>query len=79
MTRREEITDINSCFNRANNDEMLFILMGRDIAAPGTVLSWVLERVRLGKNKMSDPQILEALAWADKITKQQEAKATAKS
>jgi len=43
---------------------MLFVLLGRDKAAPFAIRAWVAERIRLGKNKPDDPQIAEALQCA---------------
>lgn len=64
MLKHEELTNPESCLNRAREDEMLFVLLGRDIAAPVAIRAWVSERVRLGKNRDTDPQIIEALEWA---------------
>lgn len=66
MRKIDEVTDLNSCFNKARPDEWLFVLLGRDPAAPYAVRAWAEERVRLGKNRADDPQIAEALAWADR-------------
>jgi hypothetical protein len=60
VKKREELADSKSCLNKAYDDEMLFILLGRDIAAPAAIMAWIEERIRLGKNKRSDPQIIEA-------------------
>jgi len=64
MRKTDEVTYPTSCLNRAREDEMLFVLLGRDAAAPSTIRHWVDERIRLGKNKANDPQIIEALACA---------------
>ncbi len=63
MRKRDELTDPNSCLNKARDDEFLFVLLGRDKAAPAAVRAWIVERIRLGKNKWTDPQIVEAQAW----------------
>ena len=34
MTKRELLADPNSCLNRAADDEPVFVLLGRDPAAP---------------------------------------------
>jgi hypothetical protein len=44
---------------------MLFVLLGRDVAAPFAIRAWVDERLRLGKNMRGDAQIAEALACAE--------------
>ena len=63
MRKRDEIADPASCLNRARDDELTFVLLGRDPAAPAAVRAWVEERVRLGKNRRGDPQIVDAEAW----------------
>jgi hypothetical protein len=60
MIKREELSDPYSCLNRAHEDEMLFVLLGRDVAAPVAIRAWIAERIRIGKNKEDDFQILEA-------------------
>jgi hypothetical protein len=37
VKKHEEVNNQNSCLNRAMGDEMLFILLGRDLAAPAAV------------------------------------------
>lgn len=56
--------DPNGCYNRAEPDEPRFTLLGRDKAAPAAIRYWALERLKLGKNKPDDPQILDAFAVA---------------
>lgn len=46
-------------------EEMLFVLLERDVAAPNTIRYWVSERIRLGKNKGNDEQIKEAVSCAN--------------
>lgn len=60
MRKRDELTDPASCMSRARDDEMTFVLLGRDTAAPVVIRAWIGERLRLGKNKPDDPQIEEA-------------------
>lgn len=50
--------------SRARDDEMTFVLLGRDAAAPFTIRQWIQRRIALGKNQHGDPQIVEALACA---------------
>jgi hypothetical protein len=45
---------------RARDDEMTFVLLGRDQAAPVAIRAWIAERIRLGKNRPDDAQVLEA-------------------
>jgi hypothetical protein len=69
MIKRKELTDPKSCMSRADDDEMTFVLIGRDAAAPAAIRFWVGERIRIGKNRPDDPQIIEALecaAWMER-------------
>jgi hypothetical protein len=67
MRKRDELTDPNSCMSRARDDEWTFVLLGRDVAAGVAVRAWIEERVRLGKNRRDDPQIVEAEQWIEAI------------
>ena len=64
MMKRDELANPQSCLNRAHDDEMLFVLLARDVAAPLAIVTWVAERLRRGKNTKHDRQIQEALACA---------------
>lgn len=64
MIKREELSNPHSCMSRAKEDEMTFVLLGRDAAAPFAIRMWVDRRIALGKNNLGDPQIVEALACA---------------
>ena len=65
MIKNDELRKPDSCLNRAHDEEMLFVLLGRDIAAPYAIRAWIEERLRLGKNTANDEQIVEARACAD--------------
>lgn len=65
MRKQDELTNLKSCMSRARPDEMTFVLLGRDAAAPAAIRAWVAERMRLGKNQRDDEQIVEALECAD--------------
>jgi hypothetical protein len=75
MIKREELSNPDSCMSRARDNEMTFVLLGRDIAAPAAIRAWVAVRISHGKNKRGDPQILEALAAAEKMERDREAEA----
>lgn len=64
MRKIDELRRPDSCINKSRNDEMVFVLTGRDAAAPHAIRAWVDERLRLGKNAPGDPQIVEALECA---------------
>jgi hypothetical protein len=65
MIKAQELADPTSCLNKAKDDEMLFVLRGKDLAAPETIRSWVRERIVHQLNYADDPKIVEALACAD--------------
>lgn len=73
MRKRDELNDPTSCMNRARDTEWTFVLLGRDRAAPAAVQAWINARILLGKNKASDPQIVEAEKWIATVLNEQAA------
>jgi hypothetical protein len=73
MRKIEELSNPNSCMSRAKDNELTFVLLGRDITAPSVIRYWVSERIRLGKNEATDPQIIEALECAETMEKERKA------
>lgn len=67
MLKCNELSDPNSCLNKADDGEMLFVLLERDFAAPETIREWVRKRVELGLNQLGDTKLVSALATADYI------------
>jgi hypothetical protein len=67
MIKNKEATEPNSCWNKARDDERVFVLLARDAAAPETLRFWANRRIELGKNDRFDPQIVEALDCADRM------------
>lgn len=67
MKKSEEFIRDDSCFNKAENDEMLFVLLARDASAPVAVRAWIHHRLLSGKNKETDAQIVEARRVADEM------------
>ena len=67
MLKKIELSDPNSCLNRARDDELVFVLLERDVAAPTAIRSWCNERIVQGKNKPGDDQITTAYACADRM------------
>lgn len=67
MTRILELNQETSCFNRAESNEPMFILLGRDPVAAMLIREWCKRRLDFGKNKFDDAQILEALRLADRM------------
>lgn len=72
MRKHDELTNPDSCMSRADLKEMTFVLLARDMVAPATIRYWCQRRIAIGKNKVDDPQITEALACADEMERQYE-------
>lgn len=70
MIKAREKNDPKSCFNKALEGEMLFVLLGRDAVAAETVRYWARRRIENGLNTSSDSQITEALDAAELMEKQ---------
>lgn len=70
MRKAEELANPASCMSRAKDDEMTFVLLGRDICAPDVIRVWAAMRCARGKSKMDDPQIIEALACAETMERE---------
>ncbi len=71
MKKIEEIRNPNSCFNKARPEELIFVLLERDEAAPIAIQAWIEARIRLGKNIADDSQIREARELLCEILKRQ--------
>jgi hypothetical protein len=67
VIKYEEICDPDSCWNKADYDERLFVLLARDVTTPKTIRFWITERIKAGKNKPDDHQIRSAEKLADLI------------
>jgi len=65
MRKKDELSLENTCMSHGHPEEMVFVLLGRDPAAPLALRAWADERVRLGKNTHTDVQITEAREIAD--------------
>lgn len=72
MRKQDEATNSTSCWNKAQPDEMTFVILGRDRAFAHAVREWADERVRLGLNGPHDSQIVEALECARLIEEAQD-------
>jgi hypothetical protein len=70
MIKRDELDDHNSCLNRASDSERIFVLLARDAAAPVAIRAWAAERIRIGKNALTDDQIVEALECAMRMDRE---------
>lgn len=67
-TKRRELSDPQSCLNRAGELELIFVLLARDAAAPAAIRKWVDERMLA--NKINHEQAKEALLCADMMEDQ---------
>ena len=60
MKKKDEISLPASTLNKANDDEMLFILRARDYSSPQTILYWISENLET----CSDEKLREAFECA---------------
>ena len=70
MRKKDELSQEHTCMQHAHAEEMVFVLLSRDDAAPVAIRAWVAERLRLGKNIETDAQIVEALECASIMEKE---------
>lgn len=70
MRKKDELSREHTCMQTAHPEEMVFVLLSRDAAAPVAIRAWVAERLRLGKNVETDEQIVDALECADTMEKE---------
>ena len=59
-----------SCMTNALDDEMVFVLLGRDAAAPLAIRAWAEARITLGLNDRTDAKIVEAFACAETMERE---------
>lgn len=64
MRADKEKSDSYSCLNKAYDHELIFVLLGRDKAAPFAIRCWCVYRWVSGMNDWNDPKIKEALRLA---------------
>jgi hypothetical protein len=72
VKKSDELADPNSCLNKAGEDEILFVVLDRDEAFPGTVRFWIKERIKLGLNRPGDAKLLGAEQTAAEVERLQE-------
>jgi hypothetical protein len=65
MIKKYERAAPNSCWNKAAEEELLFVLLGRDPAAPAAIEAWCRERIRLGLSSENDEKIDKARTIAE--------------
>jgi hypothetical protein len=66
-SKAHEVTNPQSCWNKAGADERIFILLERDESFPAAVRAWAQERIRRGTNNLKDAKIQEALDLAAQV------------
>lgn len=67
MKKYLEHSKPQSCWNKAQWTERLFILLERDAVTASTIRWWAAQRVQAGLNKADDKQIMEAIKLAEEI------------
>lgn len=67
MQKNFELTNADSCWNKAADDEELFVLRGTDPAAPAAIEAWRMERIALGLNDINDDKIASAAGVIEKM------------
>ncbi len=65
MLKKDERDLPDSCFNKAADDEMIFVLKESDPSFRRTVQFWADHRVANGHNKRDDEKIASALRIVD--------------
>lgn len=70
IKERETAPGAVTCLNKALPEEMLFVLLARDVCAPAAIRAWVEARIVAGLNARDDVQIFEALQCAVYMEKQ---------
>lgn len=71
MIKKDELSNPDSCMSRAKDDEMTFVLLARDVCAPAAIRAWINARIKAGKNKSNDEQIINAIACWKAMERQQ--------
>ncbi len=67
MIKRDEVRRPDSCLNRAREDEIVFVLLGRDMTTPITILKWAMERIKISKSAVDSDEIKDAVRMADTL------------
>lgn len=67
MLKRDELALPDSCLNKARDDELVFVLLERDQAAPAAIRAWIARRIELGKERPGDPKLESALAMVRRM------------
>lgn len=63
--KRTELSDPNSCLNKAQDDEMIFVLRAKDPCAGIAILAWINARIDQKLNTIDDEKIKSAYRAID--------------
>jgi hypothetical protein len=74
MIKKLEMSDPESCFNRAHIDEPVFVLLGRDKSAAVAIRAWIFNRLATGKSIELSPEIVEARRFVEVMERYAEAR-----
>lgn len=72
MEKYREQTDENSCWNKAHDDEPIFVLRAKDVAAVDTIRAWIALRIAHGKNTIDDDKIQDCIKLCERMQSWQE-------
>ena len=72
MIKSEELSNPNSCLNKAKDDEILFVVLDRDLSFADTIRYWIGKRIELGLNQPGDSKLVEAEETAQKVLRKQQ-------
>lgn len=71
MKKKDEIEDKNSCFNKAKENEMVFVLREKDEQFADSIRLWAFLRYIRGDNFLHDKKIISALMEAKVVDGQE--------
>ena len=68
-TKREVLADPLSCWNKAGDDEPVFVLRAQDILAPWLVAEWANMVLQLGDGRDLPPKVSAAYSICNEMRK----------
>ena len=45
MTKQDEMRNRESCWNKAKDNEVIFVLRGQDYSSPKAIMFWIMENL----------------------------------
>lgn len=67
MIKANEVSNPNSCLNKAHEKELIFVIREADAAAADTIAFWIKRRMELGLNDEGDDKLYEAKKWIEQV------------